>query len=165
MILVTVGTERFPFDRLVRTVDQAASQLNGESIFVQLGHSTYLPMRCQWTRFLAYQALIEQLQQARVVVSHAGAGMLVLCARLGKVPIVIPRRRRFGEHVDDHQMGLATRMARSGFAVLAEPLEELVPLLRKDGQWHTQMDGLHASSPGLAKALGAYLNEIAAERA
>ena len=157
MIFVTVGTERFPFNRLIRVVDEAAAHVDGEAIFVQLGHSTYLPKRCQWARFLTYQELIGQLQQARVVVSHAGAGMLVLCARWGKVPIVIPRRRRFGEHLDDHQMELATRMARSGFVLLAEPLEELVPLLRRDGQRHPQTDGLDASPPGLAKALAAFL--------
>jgi UDP-N-acetylglucosamine transferase subunit ALG13 len=125
MIFVSVGTGRFPFDRLVRAVDQSAAALHGEPVFVQLGHGVYTPIRCRWARFLSYQELAEQISQARIVVTHGGAGLLLLCRRSGKVPIVVPRRRRFGEHVDDHQVELTRRMARDGHAVLVEEPDAL----------------------------------------
>lgn len=125
MIFVSVGTERFPFDRLVRAVDQAAAALHGEPVFVQLGHGVYTPTRCRWARFLSYQELAEQISQARIVVTHGGAGLLLLCRRWGKVPIVMPRRRRFGEHVDDHQVELAMRMTQEGHVVLVEEPQTL----------------------------------------
>jgi len=153
MIFVSVGTERFPFDRLIRAVDEAATHLDGESLFVQLGHSTYLPQRCQWTRFLPYRAFVEQLQQARIVVCHAGVGLLLLCARAGKVPLVVPRRRGFGEHVDDHQVELATRMAQVGSALFAEEPEEILPLILGYEQRSVALRSVPCAPPALAEAL------------
>lgn len=157
MVFVSVGTERFPFDRLIQAVDQAASQLNGEPIFVQLGHSTYRPQRCQWTRILPYQDLIEQIRRARIVVCHAGAGILLLCARSGKAPIVLPRRKRFGEHVDDHQPELAMRMAQLGYVLLAERPEEIVPLILEYEEREARMCPRFPSHPALASSLSEYL--------
>jgi len=157
MIFVSVGTERFPFDRLIRSADHLASQVNGEPVFVQLGHSTYLPRACQWTRFLSYQDLVEQIRRARIVITHAGAGSSLLCLQSGKVPIVVPRRKRFGEHVDDHQVELATRMAQLGSALLAERPEELLSLIQDAKTRQVTLRPLQPGTPSLATALSEYL--------
>jgi len=157
MIFVSVGIERFPFDRLVRAVDQAAGQLEGEPIFIQLGCGTYLPTRCAWTRFLPYQELVTQIEQARVVVSHAGAGSLLLCARCGKVPVVLPRRKRFHEHVDDHQLEWAAHMARLGYLLLAEHPEEIVALIVDYGERRAALPGCSPAQASLADFLAASL--------
>lgn len=157
MIFVSVGTERFPFDRLVRAVDDLAVRLDGEPVFVQLGHCTYQPQRCQWTTLLPYRDLMEQLSRARIVVSHAGTGIVLLCARLGKIPIVVPRRRCFGEHVDDHQLELAQRMAQAGVVLLAERSEELGPLVINYERRAATVRSRPHVPPVLASALSEYL--------
>jgi UDP-N-acetylglucosamine transferase subunit ALG13 len=129
MIFVSVGAERFPFDRLIEAADRAIRALSNERMFMQVGHSRYIPRACVWTRFLPYEELVKRIEQARVVVSHAGVGSLLLCARAGKVPIVVPRHHKFKEHVDDHQVELARRVAKLGYAILAEQPDELVSLL------------------------------------
>jgi UDP-N-acetylglucosamine transferase subunit ALG13 len=49
----------------------------------------------------------------------------MLASTLGKRPIVVPRRKRFGEHVDDHQCSFTERIAAEGAIVLARSEEEL----------------------------------------
>jgi UDP-N-acetylglucosamine transferase subunit ALG13 len=52
-------------------------------------------------------------------VTHAGVGSILSARRAGHVPLVVPRRRALGEHVDDHQVRFAAWMADRGQVVLA----------------------------------------------
>jgi UDP-N-acetylglucosamine transferase subunit ALG13 len=49
----------------------------------------------------------------------------MLASTLGKRPIVVPRRKQFGEHVDDHQLAFTQRIARDGAILLAQSDDEL----------------------------------------
>lgn len=124
MIFVTVGTERFPFDRLTRAVDEWRDLLQGEPVFMQTGHGTYSPS-CPHRDFLPFGEFQNKISEARIVISHAGAGTLLMCAALGKVPVMMARESRLGEHVDDHQQMLAERMAERGLILHARDTGDL----------------------------------------
>jgi UDP-N-acetylglucosamine transferase subunit ALG13 len=49
----------------------------------------------------------------------------MLASNLGKRPIVVPRQKGLGEHVDNHQCAFAERIARDGAILLAGSEEEL----------------------------------------
>ena len=122
MILVTIGTNEQPFDRLVR----AASTLGGlESLVVQHGSSRVPHGRGQWVDFVSFEELSARMEQARVVVCHAGVGSIMLARRCGKCPIVVPRRLHLGEAVDDHQLPIARRLHASGVVTLVEDVDLL----------------------------------------
>ncbi len=157
MIFFAVGTERFPFDRLIRTADAVQEQLKDEPVFVQLGPSGVIPQKCSWARLLSHSELVDRLREARMVVTHAGVGMLLLCVRLGKIPIMLPRQKRFGEHVDDHQIELAMKMAQLGYILLAEHPEEIAPLLLNHHDRSPAPPMASSPVPELATALLAYL--------
>jgi UDP-N-acetylglucosamine transferase subunit ALG13 len=44
-------------------------------------------------------------------VTHAGVGSILLARREGHTPLVVPRLKRLGEHVDDHQVELTEALA------------------------------------------------------
>ena len=58
--------------------------------------------------------------------THAGSGSILTSLHHGKVPIVMPRRVALHEHVDDHQVELAERMAELGNCLLAESVDEVI---------------------------------------
>ncbi len=60
-----------------------------------------------------------------MVVCHAGVGSIVLARRYGHRPIVMPRRPRFGEHVDEHQLQLTRRLAEAGIVTVVEDAGQL----------------------------------------
>jgi UDP-N-acetylglucosamine transferase subunit ALG13 len=122
MILVTVGTHEQPFDRLV----EAAAGLGGdEHLVVQYGTSKVAHGRGEWIDFMSFDELAEQARRARVVVSHAGVGSIVLARRYGHRPIIMPRRPHLGEHVDEHQMQLTRRLSEAGIVTVVEDAEQL----------------------------------------
>ena len=158
MIFVSVGTEHFPFDRLVQAVDEASQGLGGEEVFIQLGEGRYIPRTSAWSRFLSFPEMVARVSSARIVVTHAGAGSILLCARQGKVPIVMARRRSFGEHVDDHQVELAQRLAELGYVLLAQSPEELGALLKDYPRRSAVRKQPQSTCRELAQDLSAYLD-------
>lgn len=130
MIVVTVGTNEQPFDRLVR----AAAALDiDDTLFVQHGASRVAHGPGEWVDFLTFDALVEQLRCARAVVCHAGVGSILLARQCGHQPIVVPRRHDLGEAVDDHQVPLARRLAANGVVVNVEDTGALATALRTQG--------------------------------
>lgn len=127
MILVVVGTERWPFDRLVAKVDElAASGAFGEhDVFVQLGHCTVEPRACAFERFISYGEMVAKVRAASLVIGHAGAGTFVMCRQLGTPEIVMPRRHARGEHVDDHQVQFAHELHARNVVTTVDEADEL----------------------------------------
>jgi UDP-N-acetylglucosamine transferase subunit ALG13 len=118
---VSVGTDFHPFDRLCRWVDGwlAAGGGTAARCFVQSGTSTP-PSGAEHEQYLGYPEMERMIREATVVVCHGGPGTIMLASTLGKRPIVVPRRKAEGEHVDDHQCQFARRIAAGGAIVLAE---------------------------------------------
>jgi UDP-N-acetylglucosamine transferase subunit ALG13 len=127
MILVTVGTHEQPFDRLV---EAAAALGDREHLIVQYGTSSITDGPGEWVDYMSFDELAEQARRARVVVSHAGVGSIVLARRYGHRPIIMPRRPHLGEHVDEHQMQLTRRLAEAGIVTVVEDAEQLAAAVR-----------------------------------
>ena len=126
-VFVTVGSEKFPFDRLIRTIDKAVGKHTiPADTFIQTGHSHYLPKFCQWKSFLEFDKMVNFLQESEIIVSHAGVGSALLCLSLERIPLLFPRQSRFGEHIDDHQLDFARRMESQGKVLAAYKEEELI---------------------------------------
>ena len=126
MILVTVGSSRFPFDRLLRAVDLLPRD---EEIVVQHGPSEVRPSGARCVPFIPFDSLGELVREARLVVTHAGVGSILLALSHGKQPLVVPRLRRFGETVDDHQLESARRFGRDDLVTLVEDPQELAGVI------------------------------------
>ncbi|HEV7460886.1 MAG TPA: glycosyltransferase [Solirubrobacteraceae bacterium] len=119
MIFVTVGSIHYPFARLV----DAAAKLDGE-VVIQHGPAAAPRGVSRAVDFLPFDEVADYMRRAEVIVTHAGVGSIVLAAQNGHVPVVMPRLRRFGETVDDHQVPLVELLAAHGTVVPAlEPAE------------------------------------------
>ncbi len=134
MILVLLGTENFPFNRLLEYMDVLIEEgsLDGDQVFAQRGSTDAKTAHFKSTALLDFEALCEQIRAARLIISHAGAGTCLLAMRLGKRPIVVPRRANLGEHIDDHQLEFSQRLAREGHVLCAEGLEELRDHIKRE---------------------------------
>lgn len=118
-ILLTVGTIRpYGFDRLLRTLDGLLEPR--DEVVWQIGNSVYRPNSGDVRTNMARHELMEKAEWADVIVSHAGVGSILSALQAGKVPIVVPRRREYGEHVDDHQIEIAEFVSTRGLGLQVE---------------------------------------------
>jgi len=135
VILLTVGLEQFPFDRLLRAMDHLVeSGVIREAVFGQIGHSRYEPRHFEFRRFLPFDRMRERLQKADTVICHGGVGTILLAHHLGKIPIVFPRRAKFGEQLDDHQLDLVSRLGKEKQVLVAESAEALAEQLSRQDE-------------------------------
>jgi len=127
MIFVTVGTEKFPFDRLIKIVDKKIEDKSiDDEVFMQIGVSNYEPKKCSWKRFIQFNETVNFIKKARIVIAHGGVGTILLCFTLNKIPLVFPRRKQYGEHLDDHQIKFTKRMEKQGKIFAAYNEVELI---------------------------------------
>lgn len=124
MILVTVGTEQYPFNSLMSWIDLLIRYElidREEEVVVQYGASRNLPDQVRIFKRLPESEFRNLLEQARVVISHCGEGSVMLLESLGKPYILVPRIQRFGEHVDNHQLDMAIAMEKQGIPIARSP--------------------------------------------
>lgn len=116
LILCALGTHPQPFERALDWVLQASGE---EELVVQHGATPARGAsdRVRWQRYVPYDQLVELMRAADVVVAHAGVGTLMTAIEAGRVPVAIPRLRSAGEHVDDHQVQIATELGGVGYLV------------------------------------------------
>jgi UDP-N-acetylglucosamine transferase subunit ALG13 len=126
VIFVIMGMEVHPFDRLARAIDELQrSGAAGDDFFVQLGSCTYEPSHARFARYQSFGEICENVRAADVVITHAGAGSTLVCIQQGKHPVVVPRRARWGEHVDEHQVPFAEKLSGSGLVTAVFEMSEL----------------------------------------
>lgn len=127
MIFVTVGTHEQPFNRLVQEIDNLKRVgIITEDVIIQTGYSTYEPKYCQWDKLITYKQMIKNVEDARIVITHGGPASFIMPLQIGKTPIVVPRQKKFDEHVNNHQVEFARNVAqRMGTIIPVEDIETL----------------------------------------
>lgn len=127
MIFVTVGTHEQPFNRLVEYIDNLKKDgVITEEVIIQIGYSTYKPKYCRWQKLFPYQEMITFVEKARIVITHGGPSSFIMPLQVGKIPIVVPRRHEFNEHVNDHQISFSKAVAeRMGTIIVVENMNKL----------------------------------------
>jgi UDP-N-acetylglucosamine transferase subunit ALG13 len=115
--VVTLGTmEDYPFSRLIHQVRRILPC--DVEVLWQVGctdvASLPIAARCQ----LPARELQQAIEEADVVIAHAGCGSSVTALEAGKKPVLVPRRRCYGENVDDHQVLVAEELAKRDLAIV-----------------------------------------------
>jgi|SRR3989344_4655713 len=112
LIFVTVGSTNFKFDRLFFFIEKTLLSLKSNTkLIVQTGPSDY-----KWTYknikikkyLLPYEISLFYSKADRIII-HGGFGSLFLLSKNAKVmPLILPRLRKYREHVNNHQKNFLT---------------------------------------------------------
>lgn len=127
MIFVTVGTHEQPFDRLIKYIDSLAEEnITDDRFVIQTGFSGYIPKFCEYSEFFSYSDMAGLFDSARIVITHGGPSSFMSALKRNKIPIVVPRRKKFGEHINDHQLDFVRIFSeRNKNIILAESREDI----------------------------------------
>ena len=125
---VSVGNARQPFNRLIQAVVAAGSQLPSP-IFIQFGSADIDRLGgCDGAAFLGMEEFSRRVSEAELCVFHAGAGSVIHAVRAGKCPVIMARRKEFGEHIDNHQVEFATELSNTGKVICCVDPDSLVQI-------------------------------------
>jgi UDP-N-acetylglucosamine transferase subunit ALG13 len=129
-VVVTVGTDHHPFDRLVHWINAwlAAHPEQIPEFFMQTGSTSVVPA-CPGSRLVEVERLNAMLDDAGLIVCHGGPESIATAWARGLLPIVVPRMSRLGEHIDDHQVDFSLRLAQTGRIRLAQTSAEFASIM------------------------------------
>lgn len=126
MIFVTLGSQKFQFNRLLQKVDNLVEQgAINEEVFAQIGYSDYTPKHYQYKQFLNREEFAEMEAKADTVITHGGTGAIIGAVKKGKKVIAVPRLAKYGEHVDNHQIQLIKQFDGMGIIEACYELDVL----------------------------------------
>jgi len=126
MILVTVGSQKFQFNRLLKEIDRLIENKKiKEEVYAQIGVSDYIPKNYKYVDFMTQEKFNKDLDKCNIVITHAGTGVIVNALKKNKKVIAIPRLKEYDEHVDDHQIQLIKEFSELNFI---EPVYEIKDL-------------------------------------
>lgn len=157
MIFVTVGTHYLGFERLIKKVDEIATRTD-EEIVAQIGSTNYKPKNIKYFSFVEEEnKILELCKNSRVIVSHAGAGTLLTIFQYKKPLVVVPRLKKYNEHIDDHQLELTEVISKKGLASVIYDIENLEDVLNNS---NTETNYTDRSNGNLTTFLKEYIGNI-----
>jgi UDP-N-acetylglucosamine--N-acetylmuramyl-(pentapeptide) pyrophosphoryl-undecaprenol N-acetylglucosamine transferase len=118
-VVVTLGTiQPYQFRRLVARLVRLLP--SSADVLWQTGATDVSGLAIDGRVTVPAPELEEAMREADLVVAHAGTGTALTAFELGRCPVLVPRRRAFDEHIDDHQVETARMLAGRGLASYAE---------------------------------------------
>lgn len=126
MIFITLGSQKFQFNRILKEVDRLIEQgkLN-EEVFAQIGYSDYEPKNYGYKKFLDRDEYNYIMNKCDKVITHGGTGAIIRAIKEEKYVLAIPRLKEFGEHVDDHQIEIVSQFEKLGFINSIDSIDKL----------------------------------------
>ena len=132
MIFVTIGMHPEGFERLIRKMDEIAGRIK-EEVVMQIGGTKYTPKNAKHFDFTTEQEIKELCHKAGIVVVHGGAGTILDALEQSASVIAVPRLKKYGEVIDDHQLYLVQELERADKLTAVYDVEELEEALKKVG--------------------------------
>lgn len=126
MIFVTLGSQKFQFNRLLKKLDNLVKNSKiKEEIFAQIGYSDYKPQNYKYKDFVDRDQFKDIMSKSDIVITHGGTGAIITAVKQEKKVIAMPRLAKYGEHVDDHQIQIVKEFEDSGIIKAVYDIEDL----------------------------------------
>jgi UDP-N-acetylglucosamine transferase subunit ALG13 len=146
LIFGITGTHEQPFERLVLALDSLAKlYVDREPFVLQMGYFRGSLKYASGQRMYANEEMQTLARKARIIVTHAGPGSIWLAFQHNKIPIVVPRMKKHGEHVDDHQLAFANQLSSESRAIVVTDTTKLRDALLNYGDLV-----LRCTAPGIS---------------
>lgn len=148
MIFVTVGTHEQQFNRLIKEIDCLVEEgIIKEEVFAQIGYSTYEPSNYKWSKLISYEEMNKYINDARIVITHGGPASFLAPLQVGKIPIVVPRQADYDEHVNNHQLEFAKKVAeRNNNIIVVDDIQRLKETVLEYDEITNKMQGCAESN-------------------
>lgn len=139
MIFVTLGSQKFQFNRLLKAIDHQIEEgkIKGE-VFCQRGYSDYSPHHFSYVDFMNADDFQDQINECDLVIAHSGTGSIIKALKAGKKVIVVPRKEKFHEHVDDHQIQIAKMFEETGLILACYDENDLYKKIEESASFHVK---------------------------
>ena len=131
-ILVTLGTQDKPFNRLLEEIDSLIKKGNikGE-VIVQAGFTRYSSDNMEIFDLIDRDEFSKLIKECDLLITHGGVGSILTGLKHKKKVISVPRLSKYGEHVNDHQIQIIENFSKMGYILKCMDVVDLDSVLKK----------------------------------
>ena len=133
MILVLLGTQNNSFTRLLEAVQENIDKkIINDEVVVQAGFTKFESKDMKIFKLIDKKKLSKLQDKADLIITHGGVGSIISSLEKGKKVIVVPRLKKYNEHVNDHQVDFCKEVEkRMGTIIVVEEVEKLGEMMKK----------------------------------
>lgn len=116
MILVLLGTQNNSFIRLLNAIQENISKgVITDKVVVQAGFTKFESKDMKVFSMIDKKEFSRLQDEADLIITHGGVGSIISSLEKGKKVIVVPRLKKYDEHVNDHQIQIAKKFKEQGY--------------------------------------------------
>lgn len=131
MIFITLGSQKFQFNRLLQKIDDLIQDgIIKEEVFAQIGYSDYKPHNYVYKDFVNRDEFQQLIGKSDIVITHGGTGAIIGAVKQKKKVIAVPRLSKYKEHVDDHQTQIISQFNELNLICPCMDIEQLADALQ-----------------------------------
>ena len=133
MILVTLGTQDKKFYRILEYIQELINRkVIKEEVIVQAGVSSdFKSNNMKIVDLLPMEEFDSLISKCDVLITHGGVGSIITGLKNNKKVIAIARLKKYGEHVNDHQLQIISNFVSEGYILSFNSCEELEENIKK----------------------------------
>ncbi len=128
MILVTLGTQKQQFVRLLNYIENSNID---DKIIVQAGHTSYESKKMDIFDFNDYDEMNKLIDNADLVITHGGTGSIITPLKKGKKVIACARKAEYYEHIDNHQIEIVEIFSKQGYVIELKESDNIDEIIKK----------------------------------
>ena len=130
MILVLLGTQNNSFIRLLEAIQKNIdNKVITDEVIVQAGFTKFESKDMKVLDLIDKEELSKLQDRADLIITHGGVCSIISSLKKGKKVIVVPRLKKYGEHVNNHQIQIARRFEQEGYVKHVINLKNLEKVL------------------------------------
>ena len=131
MIYVTLGTQNRDFSRPLKEIDRLIDKgIIKDEIYVQAGSTKYHSDKMNIFTEIANKDYIDYMKRCNLLITHGGIGSITDGLKYNKKIIVIPRLKKYDEHVNDHQLDIVNAFYNKGLIEKVIEMDELEDVIK-----------------------------------
>ena len=136
MILVTLGTQKQQFNRLLEKIEESKIK---DKIIVQAGYTKFKSNKMEMFDFIPYEEMNKLIDDADLIITHGGTGSILMPLSKSKKVIACARLSKYGEHVDNHQTEIVDLFDSKGYIIKIEENDSIDDLIKKMKKFEPKM--------------------------
>ncbi|MDM7527912.1 glycosyltransferase [Lacticaseibacillus paracasei] len=131
MIFITLGSQKFPFPRVLDYVQSLIERgVISEPVFAQTGYTKIDSYSFECKPFISRAKYLSEISICRIMITHAGTGAIISGLENHKKVIAVPREKKYSEHVDNHQFEISSAFSAAGYIEIARDEQELATAIQ-----------------------------------
>lgn len=131
-----LGTQNNSFHRLLEKIEECIDKkIITDSVIVQAGNTKFKSDKMKLYNFLSSDEMNKYISDANYIITHGGVGSIIGALNKNKKVIAVPRKSRYKEHVNDHQIQIVEEFNNKGYIIGIDEVEDLEKAISKLGSF------------------------------